>query len=180
MAKKSRTEIFPLYFVDGWASDWVFNVGEFFRMQLDIRLDERMDTEANAEKKKLLGRSLKPSEKVTRLVWTQGAPPAYSFGRGHIFHERSASASGVRRLIVVLLARPDPGALTEVKGTDESGSEVTFISELEGAVESKGFVDFEVITYKNGALRVGQDGFAIKQQSSLTQAAFVELLQTGS
>jgi hypothetical protein len=179
MTKKPRTESFPLNFVDGWAEDWAFNVGDFFRMQLDIRLDQRMDTEANTEKKKLLGRSLKSSEKVIRLVWTQGEPPAYSFDRGHMFHERSRSTSGVYRSIVVLLARPDPGALTEVKGTDDRGSEVMFVSESEDVGESKGFVDFEVLTYENGALCVGQDGFAIKQQSSLTQAAFVELLRTG-
>lgn len=179
MIKKPRTAIFSFNFVNGLAEDWAFNVGDYFRMQLDIRLDQRMDTEANTKKKKLLGRSLKPSEKLTRLVWTQGVPPAYSFDRGHVFHERSISAGGVRRSIVVFLAHPDPGALTEVKGLDESGSDVTFVTESEDAGESKGFVDFEVLTYENGALRVGEDGFAVKQQSSLTQSAFVEFLRTG-
>lgn len=77
------------------------------------------------------------------------------------------------------LARPDPGALKEVKGTDESGSEITLVSESEVSNGAQGFVDLEVLTYENGNIRVGRDGFLLKQQSSLTQAAFVELLRTG-
>ena len=85
MTKKRRVEDFSITFVDGHAGGWAFNVGDYFRVQLDIRLDERMDTSANTVKKRQLGRSLEPSEKVKRLVWTQGMPPAYSFHRGHVF-----------------------------------------------------------------------------------------------
>lgn len=179
MTQKRRSEEISVTFVGGHAEGWAFKVGDYFRMQLDIRLDERVDTLANIEKKKQLGRSLEPSEKVKRLVWTQGMPPAYSFNRGHVFHEVDESPEGVRRSIVVLLARPDSGALAEAKITDESGAEVTVIAETEGEGSGGGFVDYEVLSYRHGALLTDEQGFAVKEQSSRTQAAFAELLRTG-
>ena len=107
MSKRRRTENPPINFVNQRADDWAFAVGDCFRLQLDIRLEKRMETLANLEKKKNLGRALELSERVTRSTWTQGVPPAYSFDRGHIFHEVEESLEGVRRSIVVLLARPD-------------------------------------------------------------------------
>ena len=179
MSKKSRSENLSVTFKAQQADGWAFAVGECFRTQLDIRLEERMDTEANLEKKNRLGRSLEPSEKVKRSVWTQGTPPAYSFGRGHIFHEVEESPEGVRRSIVVLLARPDPGAPVEKQSTDETGTEVTVVTETEEGGSKDGFVDYEILTYRNGTLVSDADGSAVKEQSSRTQAGFAELLRMG-
>jgi len=179
MSKRLRTEELSVSFVDRQVAGWAFGVGDCFRMQLDIRLDQRMDANANKAKKEQLGRSLSASEKVSRAVWTQGSPPAYSFSRGHVFHERESSDDGVRRSIVVLLARPDPGALIETETTDELGEERTLVAEAEEVDGKEGFVDYEVLQYKNGALVVNDDGYAVKEQSSRTQTGFVELLRTG-
>lgn len=179
MSNRRRTENFSVRFVEQRAEGWAFYVGDFFRMQLDIRLDQRMDVIANKEKKERLGRPLTSGEKIIRSVWTQGDPPAYSFGRGHIFHEVGTSNDGIRRSIVVLLGKPDPGALVERETTDEAGSETTLVAETEEADGKEGFVDYEVLTYKRGVLVVNEDGHAIKEQSSRTQAGFVELLRTG-
>lgn len=180
MSQKRRTESLSVTFDSRQADGWIFAVGECFRMQLDIRLDERMDTEVNLEKKNRLGRSLSPSEKVKRSVWTQGTPPAYSFDRGHIFHEAKESLEGVRRSIVVLRARPDPGALVERQSTDDAGTEVTVVTETEEDGNNDGFVDYEILPYINGKLVSDADGSAMKEQSSCTQAAFAELLRVGS
>jgi hypothetical protein len=138
-----------------------------------------MDTEANKAKKELLGRALTAQEKVSRPVWTQGSPPAYSFGRGHIFHELEASSDGIRRSIVVRLARPDPGALLEQNASNDAGAEETQIAEADESDGKEGFVDFEILKYKNGVLIVNEEGYALKEQSSRTQAGFVEFLRTG-
>ena len=179
MSKKRRTETLSVTFDTRQADGWAFAVGECFRMQLDIRLDERMEAEANLEKKNRLGRKLEPSEKVKRSVWTQGTPPAYSFGRGHVFHEVEESLEGVRRSIVVLLARPDPGALVETQSTNETGTEVTVVAETDEGSSKGGFVDYEILTYRNGRLLSDANGSAVKEQSSRTQAGFAELLRIG-
>lgn len=179
MNKKRRTETLSVVFVNRQVDGWAFAVGDCFQTQLDMRLDKRMDTDANLEKKKRLGRPLEPSEKLSRSVWTQGMPPAYSFDRGHVFHEIEESQEGVRRSLVVLLARPDPGALVETQSADENGNEVTVVSETEEDGGKGGFVDYEVISYRNGKLITNADGFAIKEQSSRTQAGFAALLRTG-
>ena len=173
---KKRTETLSVTFVNRQAEGWAFGVGDCFRMQLDIRLDERMDMEENLEKKNRLGRKLEPSEKVKRLVWTQGTPPAYSFGRGHVFHEVEESQEGIRRSIVVLLARPDPGALIETQSTDETGAEVTVVIETRDEDSKGGFVDYEILIHRNGSLVSDAEGFAVKEQSSSTQTDFAELL----
>lgn len=179
MSKKRRTEALSVAFVSGQADGWAFKVGDYFRTQLDIRLDERVDTEANLKKKNNLGRKLELSEKVKRSVWTQGTPPAYSFSRGHVFHEITESQQGVRRSIVVLLARPDPGALVETQSTDEREAEITVVTETKDDDSKSGFVDYEILIYRNGGLVSDAEGFAIKEQSSRTQAGFAELLRTG-
>ena len=179
MSRKRRTENLSVTFVGRQADGWVFAVGDCFRMQLDIRLDERMDTEANLEKTNRLGRKLEPSEKVKRSIWTQGTPPAYSFGRGHVFHEIEESQEGGRRSIVVLQARPDPGALVETQSTDETGAEVTVVTETEENSSKGGFVDYEIFIYRNGSLISDVEGFAVKEQSSRAQAGFADLLRTG-
>lgn len=179
MSRKRRTETLSVNFVDRQAEGWAFGVGEYFRMQLDIRLDERVDTVASNAKKERLGRKLEPSEKVSRSVWTQGDPPAYSFDRGHVFHEMKESQEGVRRSIVVLLSRPDPGALVEARIADEDGVEATVVAEAQADSAKVGFVDYEVLSYKNGLLIKDEQGFAIKEQSSRTQVGFVELLRIG-
>ena len=180
MSRIRRTELLSVEFVNGLVEGWVFGVGDFFRMQLDIRLDERIDTVANKVKEARLGRKLEASEKLKRSVWTQGSRPAYSFDRGHLFHELNTSTDGVRRSLVVLLARPDPGALVESRLASEEGIESTVVSEndIEGSVE--GFVDYEVLTYKHGVLNRDDLGLAIKERSSRTQIGFVNLLRTGT
>lgn len=179
MSNRRRTEELSINFVNQKIDGWTFIVGDFFRMQLDIRLDERMDVEKNIEKKKRLGRALSANEKIKRSVWTQGTPSAYSFDRGHVFHEARESDDGIRRSIVVLLARPDPGALVEKQVSDEVGTELTVVAEAEEASSKEGFIDYEVLRYKNGILLVNEVGIAIKEKSSRTQSGFVEYLRTG-
>lgn len=179
MSQKRRTEDLSVNFVNRQAEGWKFGVGDCFYMQLDIRFEERMDIRANIAKKKILGRALEPSEKLKRSVWTQGTPPAYSFDRGHMFHEVTESQEGIRRSIVIILARPDFGALRETKVVDESGVEAIMVTETEEEGSGGGFVDYEVLSYENGYLITDEQSFAIKEQSSRTQAEFVELLRTG-
>lgn len=179
MTKKRRTENLSIRFIDRNADEWAFVVGDCFRTQLDIRLDERIDAEANKGKEARLGRKLEASEKIKRRVWTQGVPPAYSFGRAQIFHERSESAEGIKRTIVVELARPDPGALIEREVSSEDGQESTVVAEDTSEEASEGFVDFYILTYQNGVLATGSDS-SIRMRSSLSQSRFVELLQTGN
>src|SRR5947209_1131129 len=84
---RRRTEQLGIEFVDGLASGWAFGLVEAFMLNLDIRLDQRIDPAASKAKEQALGRKLQPNEKVLRRVWTRGVPPAYSFSRGHMFHE---------------------------------------------------------------------------------------------
>ncbi len=179
MSRKRRNETLSVYFVDRCADGWAFVVGDCFRMQLDIRLDERIDTAASKAKQDRLGRKLEPSEKVKRRVWTQGDPPAYAFDRGHLFHEVKETQEGIRRSILVLRSRPDPGALVETQVIDESGIEATVVVDAKSDSVAAGFVDYEVISYKNGVLITDETGLTIKEQSSLTQASFAELLRIG-
>ena len=179
MSQKRRTEGLSVNFVNRQAEGWKFGVGDCFCMQLDIRYEERMDTIANIAKKKILGRKLEPSEKIKRSVWTQGTPPAYSFDRGHMFHEVTESQEGIRRSIVIILARPDIGALRETQVVDESGVEATIVTETEEEGSGGGFVDYQVVGYKNGYLIANERNVVVKEQFSRTQAGFVELLRTG-
>lgn len=179
MSQRRRSEDFSVKFVDGQVADWAFHVGDCFRLQLDIKLDRRMDTAANVEKKARMGRSLEPSEKISRSVWTQGTPPAYSFDRGHVFHEVNESQDGMRRSIVILLARSDPGALVEAIGADESGIDASIVLESESEENRGGFVDYEILSFKNGVLIADGIGDAVKEKSSRTQTGFAELLRTG-
>ena len=66
MSRTRRTEKLDVNFVDKLAQGWVFGVLDAFRMQLAIRLDERIDKEANLAKELKLGRKLKPEEKLKR------------------------------------------------------------------------------------------------------------------
>jgi hypothetical protein len=181
MSKKRRTEDLSVTFINRQVAGWAFAVGDCFRTQLDLRFEKRMDIEANTEKKNRLGRPLDPSEKASRFAWTQGVPPAYSFDRGHVFHEIEESHEGIRRSIIVLRAKPDPGALVEKAAVDESGDEITKVTESETDEDASnvGFVDYEVISYKAGKLITTSEGIAFKAHSSSTQAGFVELLRTG-
>ena len=179
MSQKRRTEDLSVNFVNRQAEGWKFRVDDCFYMQLDIRFEERMDVKANIAKKEMLGRRLEPSEKIKRSVWTQGMPPAYSFDRGHMFHEATESQEGIRRSIVIVLARPDLGALRETQVVDESGVEATIVTEAEEEGSGGGFVDYEVFSYKNGNLITDEQNSTIKEQSSRTQSGFVELLRTG-
>ncbi len=176
MTRAKRIEELNVEFVDGMAKGWVFGVRDAFRMQLDIRLDSRVDTETNAAKKAKLGRPLNANEKATRRVWTEGAPPAYGFDRGHVFHDPPAchvTAAVPRRTLVVLLARPDAGALVQKIVFDENGEESTQTASDDVPHLGCGWVDYELFDY-------GADGVAVsREKSTLTQADFARLLRTG-
>lgn len=178
MANRKRTEEVTPSFENGMAKGWIFGVLEAFRINLDMTYDKRIDTKASKNKKLQLGRPLLPNEKIWRYVWTQGDPPAYSFARGHVFHDPPAAhkSSGIeyrdmlRRTIMILDARPDAGALKEVASLDDSETSIVELGENE--IKTQGWVDFQVLTYKNGIL-------IKKENSSKTQKDFVELLRTG-
>lgn len=178
MVNKKRTEQVIPFFENGIAKGWVFGVLEAFRINLDMTYDKRIDTKASKDKKLQLGRPLMPTEKVWRYVWTQGDPPAYSFARGHVFHDPPAAhkSSGIeyrnmlRRTITILDARPDAGALKEVSSLDDAETSIVEINE--NAIKAQGWVDFQILTYENGVL-------VKKEESSRTQKDFVELLRTG-
>jgi hypothetical protein len=180
MSKKRRTEDISVNFVNRQAEGWVFGVGDCFRTQLDMNLDERINKDANKMKEATLGRKLTQSEKLKRRVWTQGDPPAYSFDRGHMFHEPpechvlpwSEALPLLKRTITVLLAKSDAGALVESRTTDELGEEASAVIAPEADASGDGWVDYEVFTYENSTL-------VHREKFSRSQAAFVELLRTG-
>lgn len=178
MANKKRTEQVVPSFENGMAKNWVFGVLEAFRTNLDMTYDKRIDKKASKDKSLQLGRPLLSNEKIWRYVWTQGDPPAYSFARGHVFHDPPAAhkSSGIeyrdmlRRTITILDARPDAGALKEVASLDDSETSIVELGENE--IKTQGWVDFQIFTYENGVL-------IKKENSSKTQKDFVELLRTG-
>lgn len=182
MSNRRRTDTVNPSFDCGMAVGWTFGVADAFRINLDISYDKRIDSAASKTKELKLGRKLKPNEKVTKFVWTQGTPPAYSFARGHIFHDPPSAHLGswsealptLRRSIVILDAKPDSGALAEMVTPDDRGDETTIVieSESESESDSNGWVDFEILHYKDGRL-MG------REKSSRSQSAFVQLLRTG-
>lgn len=180
MSRTRRTEDLSVKFVNRQAEGWAFGVYDAFMTQLDIKLDERIDKEANKKKEVSLGRKLESFEKQKRLVWTQGTPPAYCFDRGHMFHEppechllpRSEALLRLKRTITVLLAKPDVGALVELRTSNEEGEESTVVLEVDSDASGGGWVDYEVFTYENGIM-------VSREKFSRSQAAFVELLRTG-
>lgn len=180
--RNRRTENISVNFVNRQAEGWAFGVADAFRMNLDIKLDQRIDKEGNKAKEAKLGRKLEPSEKLTRRVWTQGSPPAYSFGQGHYFHEPPVchlmawdqALALLRRSIMVLRAKPDAGALVEAQVPDAEmeGDETTLVVESEAEDIGGGWVDYEVLTYEAGKL-------VNREQFSSSQTAFSETLRTG-
>jgi hypothetical protein len=180
MSNRRRTETVNPIFDGGMAVGWTFGVVDAFRTNLDIRYDKRIDSAASKTKELTLGRKLKPNEKVTKFVWTQGAPPAYAFARGHMFHEPPSAHSGswsealpiLRRSIVILNAKPDSGYLAEMVTPDDNGDETTKVIESESESDSNGWVDFEILHYKDGRL-MG------REKSSRSQSGFVQLLRSG-
>lgn len=180
MTNRQRTEELNPRFVNGWAMDWTFGVSDAFRTCLDMTYDKRIDSSASKAKEQELGRKLKASEKIFRYVWTQGTPPAYSFARGHMFHDPQTAHLGswsdslptLRRTIVILDAKADGGALSE-KLVEVENSDITVRVESDSGNSEKGWVDFEVYHYSDGKL-------VRREKSSRTQAGFVELLRTGN
>ena len=180
MSNRRRTDTLNPSFDGGMAVGWTFGVVDAFRISLDISYDKRIDSAASKTKELKLGRKLKPNEKVTKFVWTQGTPPAYAFARGHIFHDPLSAHLGswsealptLRRSIVILDAKPDSGHLTEVVTPDDSGDETTKVIASESESDSNGWVDFEIFYYKDGRL-MG------REKSSRSQSAFVQLLRDG-
>lgn len=176
---RRRTEQLSIEFEDGLAKGWAFGVADAFRINLDIRLDQRIDSFASKAKELAIGRKLQPNEKMLRKVWTRGVPPAYSFARGHMFHEPPEAHSlpwdqalrVLRRSIVVLDAQPDAGALIEVLAKDDE-DESSSVMEVSDASNKRGWVEIEVHYYESGE-------FQRKESTVMFQAAFSEFLRTG-
>jgi hypothetical protein len=177
--KKRRTEDVGVQFLSGYAEGWAFGVSDAFRLNLDIRLDQRIDSERSKTKARALGRKLQPSEKVTRSVWTEGSPPSYSFARGHMFHQPPSAHTlpwdealkVLRRTVTVIDSRPDAGALIEVFPQDEE-TEGTSIAESDEPSDSTGWVEVEIHYYEGGK-------WARKEKTVFYQSAFVKFLRTG-
>lgn len=180
-SRRRRTETLNVSFKNGLADGFMFGVPDVFRMNFDIRLDQRVDIEASKQKERRSGRKLMHGEKVMRTVWTQGNPPAYSFDRGHMFYEPpgahqvgwGGALPNLRRCVSVLRAKPDAGALQRSLDLNESVEIVSTISESEsGSANAKGWVDFELLVYKDGVVTE-------RMKHSMSQALFVEFLRTG-
>jgi hypothetical protein len=182
MSRKRRTEQLSVAFKDGLALGWAFGLSEAFKTSLDIRYETRVDVEASRAKERLLQRKLTDREKVSRPVWTQGVPAAYSFDRGHLFFDPpvahllpwDAALPLLRRSIVVTEARADAGALVEVL-TDDDAEDTSVVIESNGTGPKKGstgWVDVEVLYYRDGEVLK-------KEKTTRTQAALVDMLRTG-
>jgi hypothetical protein len=78
----------------------------------------------------------------------------------------------LRRTILILDAKADDGALSEILINIED-DDATVRVESESASSDEGWVDFEVYHYSGGQL-------ISREKSSRTQAGFVEVLRTGS
>jgi hypothetical protein len=180
MSRQRRTESLNVNFAGGMAAGWAFGVADAFRMTLDMRYDGRIDADASSAKELRLGRKLQPNEKVLRYVWTQGVPRAYSFGRGHIFHDPpiahglawDVALPLLRRSIVVLDSKADPGALVEIHPDDGEESVVVEESGSNAKAGRAGWVDIEVLYYEDGRV-------VDKEKTTRTQAGFVDMLRTG-
>jgi len=176
---RRRTEHVDIEFTNGFAKGWAFGVVDAFRLNLDIRLDQRIDSVASKAKENAVGRKLQPNEKVLRRVWTRGVPPAYSFSRGHLFHEPPEAHTSpwgeaskvLRRTVSIVDAQPDAGALIEVlpqEEDDTAGREVTESAES----GRRGWVEMEILHYSFGNLQH-------KEKTLMYQSAFAEFLRTG-
>jgi hypothetical protein len=182
MSRKRRTENLSVTFADAHALGWAFGVADAFRVNLDVRYDARIDPEASSAKETRLGRKLQPDEKVMRYVWTQGVPAAYSFGRGHVFHDPpiahtvqwDAALPLLRRTVVVHDSKADPGALVEVYRAEATEEAHEVIEQGLEATKAggAGWVDIEVLYYEDGRV-------VAKEKTTRTQAALVEMLRSG-
>lgn len=178
--KRNRIEETGVVFEDGRAKDWVFDVSEAFRPSLDIAYMQRADKQANADLKKELGRPLEENEKVWRMVWTRGNPPAYSFDEGDIFYDPAGvrgmewgeALKVLRRTVQVLQATPDPDALPH-KTSDEGEIEQGEPEPQASTGSGSGWVKYRVFYYEAGEV--------IRQEvGDLRQRDFAEFLRTGS
>ncbi len=71
-----RTEAYYVWFKNGLAEDWIFDVPEAFRDTLDIKHVYRKDKICSTTE-----------NEIFRRVLTRGMPPATSFEPGHIFYD---------------------------------------------------------------------------------------------
>ena len=65
--KQKRSTKLIANFIDGFAEEWHFAVGDYFRDQLDIKYTEKV------------------IKGIKKTVWTQG--PYFCFTEGHIFYD---------------------------------------------------------------------------------------------
>lgn len=113
---RRRTEYLNVSFDNGIAREWVFEVPDCFRDQLDIKRMQFVDRDASRELRKthLKGEGDKLPT-IYRDAWSQGVPPMLSFDIGHVFYDPPGIRSMVwsdalkvlRRLAQVKDARPD-------------------------------------------------------------------------
>jgi hypothetical protein len=73
-----RTTDLVATFENGFAKDWFYAVGDFFRDHLDIFLTDRVVKEINIDGKEY---------KRVKKVWTQG--DLFTFDEGHLFYNSS-------------------------------------------------------------------------------------------
>jgi hypothetical protein len=176
---RRRTEQLGIEFVDGLAKGWTFGLVDAFKINLDIRLDQRIDSVASRTKEQKLGRKLNTNEKVLRNVWTRGVPPAFSLSRGHIFHEPpevhklpwDEALKVLRTTVSIIGAQPDAGALIEVLPQDDDAEGASVI-ESEERSDRRGWVEIEILHYEAGEVRR-------KEKTVMFQSAFAEFLRTG-
>lgn len=178
---RRRTEALNAEFVNGYAAGWHFGVHEAFRANLDITLDTRVDRAANEELAAKLGRKPTATERISRQIWTQGSPPAYSFGRGHMMHAPaevhrmpwSDALEQVSQSIRVIDAAADEGTATLPPDRDEDDAQLIADGNSLPENHGPGWVEFEMYHYDKGRI-------VRKENHRLSQADFVQLLKTGT
>lgn len=167
-------------FEHGIAAGWVFDMPEASKSSLDILYSKLIDKTANEEKKKRLRKnSLDEDEKIYRYAWTRGVPPAVSFAVGDIFYEPSGTRSMkwgdaltiLRRVVQIIHATPDPGALPASEHAEHAASPVPDATSARSHAPGK--VLFEITHYESAKeLR--------SEVKELSQKTFAEFLRTGA
>jgi hypothetical protein len=179
MKKRKRTEQLGIEFENGIAKDWAFDMSESFKPSLDIAYMQRADKEANTALKKALGRPLEAAEKMWRMVWTRGIPPAYSFAEGDIFYDPAGvrgmeweeALKVLRRTVQIIGATPDPEALP-LKTSDEEEPRQEEPEPPASMGSGSGWVRYRVFYYEAGEI-------VREEVGDLRQRDFAEFLRTG-
>lgn len=148
--KNQRSTKLLATFEYGFAEDWFYAVGDFFRDHLDIFLTDRMVPKTGQDGKK---------RKVKKRVWTQG--DLFTLDQGHLFYDSPKKHLIWKEALphitlVCQIARATP---------DRAGAD---------GVRMDGLVFFDLWRPAHG--RIGLDYIG---RYDKTQHAFVEYLKTG-